>query len=207
MLEAINEDENHALGVMVKDGRLKHLNASAWGVTDKAQSYLLLMLVMEDLDVTLKQWKGLPTWNPLAQTVVVFMIPMETSVQKEKQVREVFEKLFEQGIINANVIYQMQDNDKRIVSETWFPYFGSGCAKSVENIFEIDECIVTEEFDEATNETMRYDNLTEINEGLFPKIPSTFHGCPIHVSVIAVNCSCVSLSILFVPRHSLGDLM
>jgi hypothetical protein len=30
ILEAINEDNKHALGVMVKDGRLKHLNASAW---------------------------------------------------------------------------------------------------------------------------------------------------------------------------------
>lgn len=65
MLESINEDKTHNLGVMVKDGRLKHLNASAWGVTDKAQSYMLLMLVMEDLEVTLRQWKGLPTWSEI----------------------------------------------------------------------------------------------------------------------------------------------
>jgi hypothetical protein len=165
------------------------------------------MLVEEDLDVTLKQWKGLPTWNPLAQTVIVFMTPIENLAQKEKQVQEVFAKLFEQGIINANVIYQMQDNDKRIVSESWFPYFGSSCAKSVENIFEIDECVVTERFDEAVNETIRFDNLTEINQDLFPKIPSTFHGCPIHVSVFAVNFSRVSKLTIFIPRHWPGDRM
>jgi hypothetical protein len=182
MLEAINEDKKHALGVMVKDGRKKHLNASAWGVTDKAQSYLLLMLAMDDLDVTLKQWKGLPTWNPLAQTVIVVMDPIEGVKAKNLLVREVFEKLFAEGIINANVMYQLNDNDHRMISESWFPYLNSSCAKIVENIYKVDECIVTETVDRATNKTTRYNNVTEINEELYPKIPSRFHGCPLYVS-------------------------
>jgi hypothetical protein len=67
MLEAVNKDKELRLGIMVKDGKKKHLNASAWGVTDKAQNYMLMMPEFSDLDFAVKQWKSLPTWNPLAQ--------------------------------------------------------------------------------------------------------------------------------------------
>ena len=182
ILEAINEDKKHALGVMVKDGRLKHLNASAWGVTDKALSYLLLLLVMDDLDVALKQWRGLPTWNPLAQTVIVFMDPIRDVKTKDESVRHVLEKLLNYGIINANVVYQLKDNSERMVSESWFPYLNASCAKIVENIYEIDECISTETVDKETNKTIRNNTVFSMNENLFPKVPSRFHGCPMHVS-------------------------
>lgn len=183
MLEAINEDKKHSLGVMVKDGRLKHLNASAWGVTDKAKSYMLLMLIMDDLKVTLLQWKGLPTWNPLAQTVIVLMEPIKDDETKNKMVQEIFEMLLREGIINANIMYQMEGDDKRMLSETWFPYLNDSCAKKVENIYEIDECIVTETEDPVTKEISRYINVTEINQNLYPKIPSRFHACPLRASV------------------------
>lgn len=55
ILNALNEDSVHELGIMVKNGRLPHRNASR--VTDKAQNYLLLLLELEDLTVTLNQWK------------------------------------------------------------------------------------------------------------------------------------------------------
>jgi hypothetical protein len=187
MLYSINEDIWHNFGVMVKDGRLKHLNASAWGVTDKAQSYLLLMVVMDDLDVTLKQWKGLPTWNPLAQTVIVFMDPMENIATKNLLVRETFENLLNEGILKAIVMYQMKDENMRMISESWYPYYNKSCAKKVENIHEIDECIVGESFNETSQEMEPYENITALNEYLEPKMPSTFHGCPIHVSVRESN--------------------
>lgn len=174
MLEQINEDKKHALGVMVKDGRLKHLNASAWGVTDKAQSYLLLMLVYDDLVVTVKQWKSLPTWNPLAQTVIVFMDPILTVEVKEVSVKKILETLLSEGMINAIVVYQMEDDAERMVAETWFPYKNTSCASSVENIYVIDECVVSE-----TNVNGTVD---EFNENYFPRIPTTFHGCPLNVS-------------------------
>jgi hypothetical protein len=177
MLEAINEDKKHALGVMVKDGRKVHLNASAWGVTDKAQSYMLLLLQMDDLDVTLKQWKGLPTWNPLAQTVIVFMDPIENLETKNIWVREVLEKLLKEGTINANVVYQLKD---RMISESWFPYLNTSCAKKIEKIYVVDECTITKAVNSTTNETIKYSNVKEITE--YSKIPSKFHGCPLHVS-------------------------
>lgn len=183
ILEAINEDRNHSFGVMVKDGRLKHLNASAWGVTDKAQSYLLLMLVINDLDVTLKQWESLPTWNPLAKTVIVLMHPIETNEDKSILVKQVLERLLEKGIMNANVLYQMKSDDSKMVAETWFPYLNSSCASTVENIFMIDECVVTEIVDEDTKTTVRKTSVVPLNVKLFPKIPSTFHGCPMKVSL------------------------
>lgn len=174
MLEKINEDKSHALGVMVKDGRLKHLNASAWGVTDKAQSYLLLMLVHDDLVVTVKQWKSLPTWNPLAQTVIVFMDPIQSVEIKDASVKKVLDTLLSEGMINAIVMYQIADDDERMVAETWFPYLNKSCATSIENIYIIDECVMS-----ATNVNGTID---DFNTEYFPRIPTNFRGCPINVS-------------------------
>jgi hypothetical protein len=179
VLKAINEDKKHAFGLMVKDGRLKHLNASAWGVTDKAKSYMLLMIIFEDLVYAIKQWKSLPTWNPLAQTVVAFMEPILTIEEKNTTVKKVLDILLSEGMINAIALYQMKDDDKRMIAETWFPYDGLSCATIVENIHKIDECIVSEEKDEITNE--RNITVNSFNEDKFPRIGLTFHGCQINI--------------------------
>jgi hypothetical protein len=143
---------------------------------------MLLMLIMDDLDVTLRQWKGLPTWNPLAQTVIVFMDPFTNEEEKDINVRIVLEKLFEQGIIYANVLYQMKSNEKRMTSVSWFPYFETSCGKKVENIFKIDECNVWEEYDEIKKQNVLRSEIRNFTRG--SKIPTKFHGCTIHVSVI-----------------------
>lgn len=180
MLEAVNEDKNHALGIMVKDARLEHKNASR--VTDRAQNYLLLMLSLGDLTDSIKQWKMLPTWNPLAQTVIVFMDPIESVEEKIKVVRQVFEELFANGVLYANVVYQLKENRYKLVAETWFPYHGSSCASAVENIHKIDECIVTETFDNITGESNHDMKTFQFSENLYPKLPSTLHDCPMAVS-------------------------
>lgn len=176
VLERINEDKKHALGVMVKDGRLKHLNASAWGVTDKALSYMLLMLEFEDLVVTVKQWKSLPTWNPLAQTVIVFMEPIKSVEIKDSSVKKVMTTLLDEGMINVIVIYQLEGDSEKMIAETWFPYLNSSCARSVENIFVIDECVVSGSEPNGT--------VDDFNENYFPRIPTTFHGCTLNVSAL-----------------------
>lgn len=175
MLESVNEDKKHALGIMVKDARLEHKNASR--VTDRAKNYLLLMMHLDDLTDALKQWKMLPTWNPLAQTVIVFMDPIETVKEKMRVVQYVFEELFKHGILFANVLYQLKEDPYKLEAETWFPYYGEGCAAAVSNIYKIDECIVTVTSDNKTTKKFHH-----YNADLYPKVPKTLHNCPMLVS-------------------------
>lgn len=180
MLEAVNEDKKHALGIMVKDARLEHRNASR--VTDRAQNYMLLMLELKDLIDALKMWSSLPTWNPLAQTVIVFMEPIESIQVKNEQVRYVFEQLLKHGIIFANAVYQLKQDPYTLEAETWFPFHGKSCSSQVENIHKIDECIVTETFNNKTGLSKRDLKFHEYNYDMFPKVPITLHNCPLVVS-------------------------
>lgn len=172
ILLSFNEDKNHILTLMVKDARFKHGNASR--VTDKAQNYMLVMDNFNGLRAALKMWKILPTWNPLAMTIVVLMNPLETTEQKNQIVREVFEELRKDGIIYANAMYQMADAPLKLVVETWFPYQGNDCAKSVGSTYKINECEIFEETDEK--------KIYEFNQEMFPKLPNNLHGCPLTVS-------------------------
>lgn len=176
MLEALNEDEKHSMGLMIKNPRLPHKNASR--VTDKAKNYLLLMLDIDDLKFTLIQWKSLPTWNPLAQTVIVFMDPMKSIEQKDKQVKLVFELLLKEGIIFANAIFQMASEPLKLEVETWFPYHDNCCASSVDHVFKIHECTVSDPDADEKEEKQ----IVELNQDRYPKVPNTLHGCPMIVS-------------------------
>lgn len=173
ILKFFNEHKRHVMGVMSKDARFKHRNASR--VTDRAQNYMLFLVEQKDLTLALIQWKSLPTWNPLAQTVIVFMNPLETVDEKDKKVQNIFDELLDNGILFANVIYQMSGNAFKMEVETWFPYYDRGCARTVDNIYKIDECIVYEDIDGKTRKIRR--NTTEFNLDKYPKIPNTLHNC------------------------------
>lgn len=180
VLMFFNEDKRHEIGLMSKDASLKHRNASR--VTDRAQNYMLLLIEQKDVTLALIQWKSLPTWNPLAQTVVVFMDPIETVKEKDEKVKQIFEELLDSGIVFANVVYQMSDDPFALEVETWFPYFDKGCSTTVGNIYKIDKCIVFETIDPETNVTTIGRNITEYNQEKYPKIPTAFHFCPLEVS-------------------------
>jgi hypothetical protein len=145
---------------------------------------LLLLVVLDDLTVALKQWKSLPTFNALAQTVIVFMDAIETVAEKDKLVRLVFEELLNSGFIYANVMYQIADDPNKMESETWFPYYGEGCASTVGNIYKIDECVVTQIINEESDEIKTNVTLNEFNSNKYPKISNTLHGCPLTVSTV-----------------------
>lgn len=200
ILKSLNENDKHDFGVMVKNGRLKHGNATAFGVTDKAKSYMMLMTAIEDLDFAIRQWKSLPTWNPLAQAVVVVLYPIKSDYEKNIIVKTALEMLFEVGLIYANVVFHMNKTEHILETETWcdrfyeelyeitffslfirFPYDGKKCADKVEDILKIDECIITQKEDEE-NSTTLYRSYRSFNEDKFPKLPFTFHKCPLKAS-------------------------
>ena len=181
MLMTAHEDEKHKLGVMVKDGRLKHMNASAFGVTDKAQNYMMMMKTLEDLDYAVKMWNRLPTWNPLAQCIVVSIDPLKVE-EKDELVKNVLARLLADGMINAIVVYHLLDDPNLLAAETWFPYYNSSCGTQIENIFKIEECRVTKIHNKTTQRMESESLIQSFNENLFPRIPRNFRGCFLNVS-------------------------
>lgn len=173
----MNEDKDHALGIMVKVAHKPHRNASR--VTDRAKNYMLLLDDINDVDATLKMWKRLPTWNPLATTLVVFMEPLADVKVKNQLVREAFVKLFSEGIIYANALYQLTENSLKLEVETWFPYQDDGCAKKVGKIHKIDECIVPP-YDDTKELSIK--TMNEFNTEMFPKLPDSLHQCVMKAS-------------------------
>lgn len=180
ILQALNEDDRHLFTVMIKDVRLPHKNASR--VTDKAQNYLLLMKETNDVTLALKQWKTLPTWNPLAQTVAFMIDPIDTEDVKNDMVKQVFDELLGSGHIFANVIYQMKENPRQMKVDTWFPYSNQSCALTVANIYTIDECNIFYSVDEESGELRTEKSINAFNQEMYPKIPNSLNGCEMTVS-------------------------
>ncbi|XP_055585201.1 uncharacterized protein LOC129738049 [Uranotaenia lowii] len=161
ILKSFNHDPRHEMGVMVKDGRKKHFNASH--VTEKAKNYLLLVSDSSELDAPIDQLRHLPTWNPLAQVVVLFTSEMTAAVF-EVEVRNALQKLFDQAVLSVNVMVQRY-NTSVLEVWTWFPYENGGCADSINTIRMIDEC----EFAEILIETLNGDK-----EPTFPNFEDLF---------------------------------
>ncbi|XP_065073023.1 uncharacterized protein Ir87a [Ochlerotatus camptorhynchus] len=210
ILKSFNEDPRHEMGVMVKDGRKKHWNASH--VTEKAKNYLLMVSDSSELDPPINQLRRLPTWNPLAQVVVLFTSEM-TPLLSEVEVRNALQKMFENSVLNVNVMVQRYYTSILEVW-TWFPYENGGCADNIANIRLIDQCeyaeIPVEKLEQAEdsgfidsdvdflNETFVNDTAVEVplipqetvwifREKHFfsdygPKIPKDYNYCPLKIS-------------------------
>jgi hypothetical protein len=194
IIKALNEDELHEIGVMVKDARKKHWNASH--VTEKAKNYLMLIEDSSELEATVHQLKGLPTWNPLAQVVVLFTAQMDDFVH-ELEVKNAMIELFEYSMLNVNVMSQ-RFNTNVIQTQTWFPYEGDNCANTILDLRLIDECEYAEDNDESEDKDEEYDDEDEkkvksnetsifVRESHYfsdfgEKSPKNLHGCPLKVS-------------------------
>ncbi|XP_039445899.1 uncharacterized protein LOC120425434 [Culex pipiens pallens] len=161
ILKSFNDDPRHEMGVMVKDGRKKHWNASH--VTEKAKNYLLLISVSSELDAPINQLRRLPTWNPLAQVVVLFTSEM-TPLVFQIEVRNALQKLFENSVLNVNVMVQRY-NTSVLEVWTWFPYENGGCADNILNIRLMDEC----EYVEVSMENAA-DKMDEKSEFIAPEL-------------------------------------
>lgn len=183
IIQAINDDPHHEFSVMVKNAQLKHLNASH--VSEKAQNYFMFIASNKDVNQTLRQWKSLPTWNPLAQVVILFTKTFDNHTLN-KQIRNVLEELLENGMLNVNIISHRIDTNY-VQSMTWFPYENENCAKEILKIRLIDECEynnVESQVNDLRTTSYYYENDTgdNVNQKRRNKIPKSLHGCPLTIS-------------------------
>lgn len=177
IIESLDEDRNHEFSVMVKDSRKKHRNASH--VSEKAQNYFMFIVTSEDVNSTVNQWHSLPTWNPLAQVIVLFTETYSTDLQ-DAETRLVLDKLLQHGMLNVNVMsHRIDTNIMQVV--TWYPYASGNCAKEIRELTVIDECEyqIRDENDEENRHTAYA--IYKPNRKV-PKIPLTMNGCPLLVS-------------------------
>jgi hypothetical protein len=199
IVQALNEDELHEIGLMIKDAKKPHLDSSH--IMEKAKNYLILIDDSSELEATIHQLQVLPSWNPLAQVVVLFTSEMNDFMH-ELEVKNVLIELFEYSVLNVNVMSH-RFNSNIIQTQTWFPYEGSNCADTILELRLIDECEYVEvdnpllgvdEVDENTedeyggdkdaNENFRQYILRESHyfSDFGAKSPRNFHGCPLRVS-------------------------
>lgn len=80
------------------------------------------------------------------------------------------------SLSQVNVMYQFKNETNKIRVETWFPYYNESCARKVENILKIEECVV----DVKT----KVPAVTSFNQQLYPKFPQKLHQCTLRVAAV-----------------------
>lgn len=175
VLYILNENPKHDLGVMVKDATKYHFSPAH--VTEKAQNYFIMVDKADQLPQTIKQLFRLPTWNSLANVVLLFTSLMNETVL-EIETQDVLEQLFKKSMYNVNVMSQRIDTFV-LQSYTYFPYDQGNCATSVQNVRMLHECTNQKESKEQPDNIL----VKAYNQYRFPKVPNRLHGCRLNVSV------------------------
>lgn len=180
IIQSLNEDPYHEFSVMVKSAIRKHLNASH--VSEKAQNYFMFIASNEDVNQTLHQWRSLPTWNPLAQVVVLFTTTLDTETLF-RQMELILKELLECSMLNVNIISHRIDTNF-IQAMTWFPYENRNCANEILNIQLIDECEYNNDVVNSSIGSKSMSNFNSMDHFRLKrdKIPLTLHGCPLTIS-------------------------
>lgn len=114
----------------------------------------------------------MPTWNPLAQVVALFMNTYEND-ELFNQMLLISQVFLRRRMINVNII-SYRYNSNIVQSHTFYPYDGRNCATNVDELKLIEEC-------EYSDETPYEPNM-KIVHGLRTKIPTNLHGCQLHIA-------------------------
>lgn len=141
---------------------------------EKAKNYLVAFKEITEVEAALRLWHKLPTWNPLAQFVAVFIKNYDDDEQLYTQVKLAMEAFFEFRALNVKVISH-QRNSNVIQMHSWYPYEGTNCASEVRDIHLIEECHYSD--DRIGPQPLR--NVTLVPPTL---IPIDLHGCPLRVA-------------------------
>ncbi|XP_026481290.1 uncharacterized protein LOC113388099 [Ctenocephalides felis] len=144
------------------------LDHSHWKIhLERTSAYILLIQSQEDFEENLLLLQNLPTWNPEAYFIILFI---DTDNFLDNIVIYVMQKLWSLYVINC-VILMPDDYDIHTFNiVTWFPYENGSCGDELFNYTVINHCV---------------DGKMKYEENLFPvKIPNDMLACPIKVIAI-----------------------
>lgn len=119
----------------------------------------------------------LPTWNPLAQVVALFVHTYENDVLNE-MITFILRKFLQRKLINVNVI-SYRYNTNIVQTHTWYPYECDNCADDVVNVHLVEECVYSDETPHAPT--------FNVIETLKPKIPINLHGCELRIAASVIE--------------------
>lgn len=114
----------------------------------------------------------MPTWNPLAQVVALFINTYEND-ELLAQMKSILQLFLNRHMINVNVI-SYRNNSSIVQAHTFYPYDGDNCAMEVTDLYLIEECEYSDE--------MPFDPTITIINPLKSKIPNNLHGCEMHIA-------------------------
>lgn len=127
--------------------------------------------VATDVNSTVRQWHSLPTWNPMAQVVVLLTQTYADDDELQPAVVSVLGQLLEHGMLNVNVIAAPADLDVLQVL-TWYPYAPDNrCGRHIGRTVVADECAYRRPPIPAYRPRPKV-----------AKIPGQLHGCALRVS-------------------------
>lgn len=137
----------------------------------KAKSYFVAFKELAEVTAALRVWRKLPTWNPLARFVAVFLNDYDDAML-QGLIRFVIESFFKIRALNVKVI-SFRKGSNVIQAHTWYPYEGENCANEVRDIHLINECYYS---DDRVGQLIRNVTLPR------PAIPLDLHGCPLRIA-------------------------
>lgn len=114
----------------------------------------------------------LPTWNPLAQVVALFIntYPDDELLQRITEILRIF---LSRHLINVNVI-SYREHSNIVQAHTFYPYDDENCATDVDRLHLIEEC--------EYSDLRPFEPEMKIKHKLRPKIPNNMHGCPMNIA-------------------------
>lgn len=172
IIKSLMEDGRHNLTVMTKVAIRPHDDPIH--VTELAQNYLIICRNSTDFKPNLIQLKSLPTWNPLAQFVVLIAIKFNES-DTQFNILKIMEETIKYHMIYIHIIYSSTFNENVTQVISWYPYDGTNCADKLENLKITDECKLIEGLPYVTSYDQKFDL----------KIPNNLHFCPLQVSAVS----------------------
>lgn len=177
VLELLNEEEGHSINLLIKDDSTpKEAEPRA---EEKAKNYLILVTFPTEIVENIKKLQKLPTWNHLAQFIVVVTERFADQFEMEVVVSGTFKLFFDYSILDVYVLIQNLDNYNILQSFIWFPYDGKSCSNilSYNNLVIIDECETLNITDGIQEYEMR-----ELVANVSSRLPIKYHGCPMTIS-------------------------
>lgn len=114
----------------------------------------------------------MPTWNPLAQVVALFINTYEDAVLLQL-IESILNEFLSRHMVNVNVI-SYRSGTNIVQAHTMYPYDGDNCATTVVRLHLLEECV----YDDETPYEPKF---TTINR-LKPKIPNNLHGCELRIA-------------------------
>lgn len=147
--------------------------SECYQMSEKTMNYFVAFKDTSEVVGAIDLWSSLPTFNPMAQIVAVF-IGTRSNIRLRLEINYVLRLFYEKNMYNVNVI--SRKTESRIVQvHTWYPYDSGRCADKLPNAVLVEEC-------DCDTPECSEPQFKSINE-LKPKIPRTLHQCELNVAV------------------------